>query len=62
MAPDLNAAFAGERFSYSQPGSSGYNIGSVLDMFSSNEDFAHLYCSALSQETLAHISKSSLRV
>lgn len=26
MAPDLNAVAAGERFDYSQPGSSGYNI------------------------------------
>ena len=26
MAPDLNALAAGERFDYSQPGSSGYDI------------------------------------
>jgi len=26
MAPDLNAVAAGERFDYSQPGSSGYSI------------------------------------
>ena len=26
MAPDLNAVAAGERFDYSQPGSSGYHI------------------------------------
>jgi hypothetical protein len=26
MAPDLNAVAGGERFDYSQPGSSGYNV------------------------------------
>jgi len=26
MAPDLNAVAVGERFDYSQPGSSGYDI------------------------------------
>ncbi len=26
MAPDLNAVAAGERFDYSQPGSSGYHV------------------------------------
>lgn len=26
MAPDLNAVSGGERFDYSQPGSSGYNV------------------------------------
>lgn len=30
MAPDLNAVAAGERFDYSQPGSSGYHIDQNL--------------------------------
>ncbi|KAK3070457.1 hypothetical protein LTR53_010444 [Teratosphaeriaceae sp. CCFEE 6253] len=30
MAPDLNAVAAGERFDYSQPGSTGYNINPDL--------------------------------
>ena len=30
MAPDLNAVAGGERFDYSQPGSSGYNINQDL--------------------------------
>lgn len=30
MAPDLNAVAAGERFDYSEPGSSGYNVPQEL--------------------------------
>lgn len=30
MAPDLNAVAAGEKFDYSQPGSSGYSINQDL--------------------------------
>ncbi|KAK3633928.1 hypothetical protein LTR56_015538 [Elasticomyces elasticus] len=30
MAPDLNAVAAGERFDYSQPGSTGYNIDQAI--------------------------------
>lgn len=32
MAPDLNAVAAGERWDYSKPGSSGYNVPEHLTM------------------------------
>jgi len=36
MAPDLNAVAAGERFDYSQPGSSGYSVKQDLTWMDPN--------------------------